>query len=83
MLSRKQSVRALVINALAKIFQLPARAGSRTINAAIHNPIQIKKFLLPAISPVFTVSPFPFLLLAVIKATVGPSGSIFCFSNLR
>jgi hypothetical protein len=42
---------------LEKFLQLPARAGSRSTNAAIHNPIQIKKFLLPAISPVFTMSP--------------------------
>jgi len=60
--------------------QLPASAGSRTINAAIHNPTQIKKFLLPAISPVFMVSPFPILLLAITRATAGPSGSVFLFS---
>jgi hypothetical protein len=74
-------VRAPVSKCFGKNFlQLPARAGSRSINAAIHNPIQIKKFLLPAISPVFTMSPFPDLLLVTSTAMVGPKRLCLFFS---
>jgi hypothetical protein len=40
------------------LLQLPASAGSKTIKAPIHRAIQIKKFLPPEISVVFTVHPF-------------------------